>query len=166
MILEKRKYKFNQKAAKILALFLGGFIMILSFLRENIFLEINAILNGYAYSKAYFYFLNEKLSSLTPTQLMTLKWLLTILFILVISGLTLLTIQLWFKNKEFNRISMIVYSFAFGVVVLTTLFLWLTGNYTSYYFVIRKMIGFLHSPIPLFLFFTVYMYLKISWINT
>jgi len=151
--------------SKITAFVLGVLILILTLLRENLFLEINAIMDGYIYNKAYFYFLNEKMSSLTYSQLGKLKWSLTIAFILVISGITLLIIQLWFKNKRWNRITWLFYLVFYGLTGLITLLLWLTGTFSTYYFILRKMIGFLQSPLPLFFFFTLYLYLINTRVN-
>ncbi len=166
MILEKRKHIIHQKFSKIIALFLGGIIMIVSFLRENIFLEINAILDGYSYNNAYFYFLNEQITVLSFHQLIVLKWILTISFIVAISGLTVLIINLWFRSRQYNRMTILSYLFFYGLTALTTFLLWLTGYYTDYYFVVRKMIGFLHSPLPVFLFFSMYFYLSTLRIKT
>jgi len=139
---------------------LGLLILILTLLRENLFLEINAIIDGNSYNQAYFYFLNENISRLTLAQLVKLKWSLTIAFILVISTLTVLIIQLWFKNKKFNKISFIFYLTFYGLTGLITILLWFTGTFDSFYFVIRKMIGFLQSPLPLFVLFTMFLYLN------
>jgi len=154
------------KVKKITAIFLGVFILILTLLRENVFLEINAIMNGYTYNNAYFYFLSKGIIDLNLDQLSMLKWGLTISFILLISALTLFIIILWFNNKKYNRISLFVYLVFYGVITLLTLFLWLVNCYDDYYFVIRKMIGVLQSPIPLFLFSSVYLYLTSLSIKT
>ncbi len=144
---------------RILAVFMGVLVCFLTLLRENIFLEINAIIDGYDYNRAYFYFLNSEIKNLSLTQLFLLKWGLTIGFILLISALSLLSINWWFKNKAYNRITLFVYFVFFAVTIVLTAFLWLTNNYANYYFVIRRLIGFLQSPLPLFLFVSMYLYL-------
>ena len=144
---------------KIGALVLGIIILVLTLLRENIFLEINAVMNGHSYNNAYFYFFDDSIVGLSMSQLALLKWGLTILFILIISGFTVVIIQLWFKNKMYNRLTILIYAVVFGVVGFVTFVLWLMNAFTDYYFVVRKMIGFLQSPLPLFLFFTMYLYL-------
>lgn len=165
MIQTEKKYNIKQRFSKNTALVLGVLILILTFLRENVFLEINAIIDGYSYNKAYFYFFNESMSNLTFSQLEKLKWSLTILFILVISTITLFIIQLWFKNKKFNRITLVFYLAFYGLTGLITLLFWLTGTFNNNYFIIRKMTGFLQSPLPLFFFFTMFLYLMNIRIN-
>lgn len=145
------------KVVSILFLLL---IIVLVFLRENLFLEINAILDGYAYNKAYFYFLNEELASMDKGDLINLKWILTLVFIALISGLTVGIIKLWFARKEFTR--WVLYAFSTLIVLIGVIFLIIKffGVFDDYYFILRKMIGFLNSPIPLFLFFVLFYYIE------
>ena len=165
MIQTEKKYNNKQILSKITAVVLGASILLLSLLRENVFLEINAISDGFDYNQAYFYFFNESIAKLTPSQLSLLKWSLTFSFIFVISGFTFLAIYLWFKNKKYNRITLVIYLALFSLTGFTSILIWLTGTYSDYYFVIRKMIGFLQSPLPLFFFFTMFFYLKNVRIN-
>lgn len=165
MIQNKVKQPLIQRLSKITVVVLGASILLLSLLRENVFLEINAISDGFDYNQAYFYFFNESITKLTLSQISLLKWSLTFSFIFVISGFTFLAIYLWFKNKKYNRITLVIYLALFGLTGITSIIIWLTGTYIDYYFIIRKMIGFLQSPLPLFFFFTMFFYLKNVRIN-
>ena len=134
-------------------------ILILVFLRENIFLEINALIDGHEFNKAYFYFFNEKLALLSKTDLIKLKWLFTILFIGLISTLSIVIIKLWFANKEYNRIMIWSYAVIFSLTTVLLLLFYSFNIYDQYYFVLRKIIGFINSPIPLFVFFSLFYYM-------
>lgn len=130
----------------------------LTFLRENVFVEINAIIAGHDYNKAYFHVFDETISSLSLKEIQQLKWGLTIIFILIISMLTVISIYFWFKVKNYTVLTLKAYAVVLSGVVLLTLILWFLGAFTSYYFVVRKMIGFLQTPLPLFLLFSVFTY--------
>lgn len=147
------------KKHKIIAVITGVVILVLTFLRENVFVEINAIMDGHSYNNAYFYFFDESISKLSTSELTNLKWVLTIIFILAIFGLTLMIIWLWFKNRNYSKVTLLIYLSAFGIIAIITLFLKAFGYFDDYYFVVRKMIGFIQSPLPLFLFFSMYFYL-------
>lgn len=148
-----------QQYSKIIAGLIVFIILVLTILRENVFLEINAIIDGYNYNNAYFYFFNEHFSKLPVKELVLLKWVLTIIFIGSISACSVFAIHLWFRNKQYNKTTIFIYLILFGITALITLLLKVTGQFTDYYFVVRKMIGFLQSPLPLFLFFIMYLYL-------
>lgn len=135
-------------------------IMILAvFVRENIFLEVNAILNGYEYNKAYFYFFDESLSQLTSSQLILLKWLLSFLFIVFVASCTFAIIKLWFNNMSYNRLVLYAYGALIVIALLCYGILHLFNVYNDYYFILRKILGLAHSPIPLFIFFALFYFL-------
>lgn len=135
-------------------------VMILAvFVRENIFLEVNAILNGYEYNKAYFYFFDESLSKLSTIQLIQLKWLLSFLFMAFVATCTFSIIKLWFKNVRYNRLVLFVYSALVSAALVCFVILKLFNIYNDYYFILRKILGLAHSPIPLFLFFALFYFL-------
>lgn len=146
-------YKKNTLALALLFLIVG-----LTFLRENLFLEINAILNHQEYNNAYFYFLYDFFKGLKAIELLFLKWGLTILFILLISFLTILIIHNWFKQQVFTKATIVIYLFIYLGLLLLVLFSKWLGFYENIFIFFRKIIGLLTSPIPLFFLFSVLYY--------
>ena len=146
-------YKKNTLALALLFL-----IAVLTFLRENLFLEINAILNHQEYNNAYFYFLYDFFKGLKAIELLLLKWGLTILFILLISFLTILIIHKWFKQQVFTKATIVIYLFIYLGLLLLVLFSKWLGFYENIFIFFRKIIGLLTSPIPLFFLFSVLYY--------
>lgn len=146
---------------KIGAVLLGFILLLLTLLRENVFLEINAVLNQTGYNKAYFYLLDPLISNLSIAQLVLLKWVLTIGFILLISSLTVLVVKWWFNQTNYTSTTIKIILLLFIVSSVITFVLWLLGLFNHYYVVLRKMVGFLSSPLPLFLFFVMYLYLNL-----
>lgn len=142
------------------AILLGFILLLLTLLRENVFLEINGVLNQTGYNKAYFYLLDPLISNLSIAQLVLLKWILTIGFILLISSLTVLIIKWWFNQTNYTSTTIKIILLLFIVSGVVTIMLWLSGLFNHYYIILRKMVGFLSSPIPLFLFFVMYLYLS------
>ncbi|HRN40612.1 MAG TPA: hypothetical protein PK649_00895 [Vicingus sp.] len=143
------------------AILLGFILLLLTLLRENVFLEINGVLNQTGYNKAYFYLLDPLISNLSIDQLVLLKWVLTIGFILLISSLTVLVVKWWFNQTNYTSTTIKIILLLFIVSSVITFILWLLGLFNHYYVVLRKMVGFLSSPLPLFLFFVMYLYLNL-----
>lgn len=141
-------------------------ILGLTFIRENLFLEINAILSNAEVNRANFYLFFEYFSTIPHSTLETLKWVLTIFFILVIDGFSLLVVHLWFNDKSYNKIFLIFFLILLSVLIMAVVFAKLLGVFSTYYFIFRKVIGFLQSPLPLFIFFSIYLYLKNTTYNT
>lgn len=73
----------------------------LTLLRENIFLEINAILNGEQVNRANFYLFYDYFSSYSIQNLNLLKWILTIFFYLYYGRGYLACITLMVQRKVF-----------------------------------------------------------------
>ncbi|MBE7441760.1 MAG: hypothetical protein HS119_04830 [Flavobacteriales bacterium] len=155
MDLDKKSIK------KIGAVLLVFILLLLTLLRENVFLEINGVLNQTGYNKAYFYLLDPLISNLSIAQLVLLKWILTIGFILLISSLTVLVVKWWFNQTNYTSTTIKIILLLFIVSSVITFILWLLGLFNHYYVVLRKMVGFLSSPLPLFLFFVMYLYLNL-----
>ena len=86
-------------------------IVLLGFLRFYVFYNINWILKTLTEgrrnsARQEFYFLLEW----APSSILTLKWILTILFSLFFLGMTLLIINTVFKSRENNRLVIIAYA--------------------------------------------------------
>lgn len=150
----------KSKNKKKVAIVFGLLIMALTLFRENLFLEINAIINGENINKANFYLFYDSLVTYSSNQLIQLKYIFTVLFITLFITSTFLTIHFWFSSKSFNKITLAVLGgfvvllfFSFGIAKLV-------GSFYDVYFVFRKAIGFLQSPLPLFVFFSLFIYLN------
>lgn len=148
---------FKKNIICILLFLLIGILMLL---RENIFLEINAILNQDEYNKAYFYFFETQFQKMDTSQLILWKWVLTVGFIVAVSGITLVVIYFWFRDVNFLKTSLWVYGFLFTVLVILFSIFKLTNTFEQNYFILRKLIGVMHSPLLLFIFFTLFYYLE------
>lgn len=135
-------------------------IVLLTIIRENIFLEINALLNKETYNKAYFYWFSSEFKEFSDQRLYQLKWALTILFSLAISVLSILGIRVWFRSKEYTKLVIQIYLLIFTITFLVVFMVFTFESLKSYYFVSRKLIGFLQSPLPFFLFFALFFYQK------
>lgn len=147
---------------KIAFVVIAFIIVLLTIIRENIFLEINALLNKETYNKAYFYWFNSEFKELSSQNLYRLKWGLTILFSLTISVLSILGIKIWFRNREYTWLVIQIYLFIILALAFISAIVFIVEPLKSYYFVARKLIGFLQSPILLFLFFGLFYYIKTS----
>ena len=148
--------KSSNKVVSILLLTVMIFTVLI---RENIFIEINAIIAGYDYNKAYFYFFNESFAAMDIVQLTKLKWLLTSLFVFIVAISSIVIVKLWFKNKRYTKLIILSY---IGIAMLGGLIFLITYAFdvtNQYYFLLRKLLGLAHSPIPLFIFFSLFYYL-------
>lgn len=135
-------------------------IMIVAvFIRENVFLEINAILNGHTYNKAYFYFFDETLSQLSVKELLILKWVLSVAFISLVATFTYLIIKIWFKNATYTKIVVYAYAAITSIALSCYGVLSIFSLYNDYYFILRKILGLAHSPIPFFVLFALFYFL-------
>lgn len=134
----------------------------LTLIRENLFLEINAILNGEYINRANFYLFYDYFTTFSLEKLSLLKWVFSIVFIIVIAGTSFLALHLWFEKKQYNKITGWVYLVVIAVLLLLVVVTKLTGVFNDTYVILRKMIGFLQSPLPLFILFSIYFYLANS----
>lgn len=151
---------------KIISFSVFLLILLLTLIRENIFLEINAIIAEQGYNNAYFYWFEEVFASMQVSQLLTLKWVLTVSFILSTTLLTLWFIKLWFSNKDYIKLALIVYASLFLLIVVKAVFFTYFVGENSFYPLLRKMVGLLSSPIPLFIFYALFYYWENKKKNT
>ncbi len=123
-------------------------ILFLSYWREIIFLQINATLKAEPWNYA-----NtptpEFILQLTASELIRLKWGLTIIFSCFISGLTIwlckqLTSLTWLK-----RLIMAVYGIILLGILTLGLSLFFSADTELFYGPLRKLIGLLQGPILL-----------------
>jgi len=157
---KEQENTFRTLLSKPVAIILGILILIISLLRENVFLELNAIIDKEPYNKAYFYFFQESFTQLPYQKLMQLKWLLTGGFSLLITILSYFTIYFLFRNKNFNKLALVFYASIFGLLMILTTVFYGFNLFDNYYFILRKIAGFIQSPLPLLLLLILIIYLK------
>lgn len=157
-------YSLNKN--KQFSIFFVICILGLTFIRENLFLEINAILSNAQINRANFYLFFDCFATIPHPKLELLKWVLTFFFILAIDGLSLLVVHLWFYNKNYNKLFRLVFLIILAGLMISVAITMLLGKFLNYYFIFRKVIGFLQSPLPLFIFFSLYLYLENSYDTT
>lgn len=145
--------------SKFYLVFLVGGILFFTFLRENIFLEINSILKGDGLNKAYFYWFYDFFKSKSE-YLIQIKWGLTFFFILSISLFTVTSLFLMYGKKIGIFITKIFIAY-FLLIIIFYLILKLTKTYEDGYFIARKLIGIVQTPLPYFILSSViYLYQK------
>lgn len=128
-------------------------IAVSCYLREIVFLSINQYLSG----GELFYastFEIPKLESFNNGELIKLKVFLTILFTLLISGLTIAGCKSIFSSKFAYQLSIATYIVIAISCVLISSTLFIVGNRSQIYPSLRFVIEYLHSPL-LFIFFSV-----------
>lgn len=135
-------------------------ILLLTLIRENIFLEINAIQQGLEVNRAYFYLFHDFFLGYTSSELNVIKVILTLLFSLVISLASYHIISTSFQNVLFNKITKYFYVFIFGFILLGSVVAKIVGIFPDTYFVFRKLLGFIQSPLPLFFLYSVFIYMN------
>jgi hypothetical protein len=146
--------------AKIKAIMLAIGIVLLGFLREYLFDNINwvylTLTNGRMNSaRDEFMFLLEW----SPAEIMTLKWILTITFTILFFLLTLLTIKVSFANKTFNRTVIFLFAALFCIAGLLFVIGKITGYGHMLYGPIRTIMGIAQSFIPLMILFVLFKFL-------
>ncbi len=148
---------------KTKAIFLTIGIILLGFVREYLFANINWIfltLSTGRMNQARNEF--QFLLDWSLTEINYLKFFLTLLFCLLFFYITYLIVNLLFKNKQFNKI---VLFFHLGLLVIVG-FLFvlskLTNLYDTLYGSIRTLMGVLQSFIPLMILTLVFYFLPQS----
>lgn len=85
----------------------------------------------------------------TESEILILKWILTILFYMIFFGLTIYTINLAFKNRKYNLITIGVFASIFGISGFLYVAGWISGTGDVLYGTIRTLMGMAQSFIPL-----------------
>lgn len=136
------------KKIKTILLTIG--IVLLGFMREYLFVNINWIYlhltNGRMNAaRQEFYALLEW----TPNEILILKWALTFLFSFLFFFFTYIIVKVYFKNKTYNRIVIFTFIGLLGISAL----LFATGKvfniYSNLYGAVRTVMGMVQSFMPL-----------------
>lgn len=136
------------KKTKTILLTIG--IVLLGFLREYLFANINWIFltltNGRMNAaRDEFMFLIEW----SPSEILTLKWILTIVFSGLFFLMTNIIVKIFFQNKQFNSIVIITYLGLFIIAGLLFVSSKAFGLYENLYGAIRNIMGMAQSFLPL-----------------
>ena len=124
--------------------------MILGFSRDYLFVNIN-----YQASKTYYHRIDDYhvaeglkfLETWSYTKLYYAKWVLTLLYMTMYGSLTFAGIYYTFKNKQYNKYTLMSYALLFGLAGLV----YMSGNVVltpdRAYTISRQIMGWLQSPI-------------------
>ena len=146
------------KRTKLVLLTVG--IVLLGFLRDYLFYNINWIYMTLTVDRP-----NQALDEFhfllnwAPGEIILLKWILTILFTIVFFGLTWYIINLTFKNRSFNRITVLTFAALIFFSAILYVFDYMFGPSDQIYGVIRTFMGFAQSFIPLMILYLLFRFL-------
>jgi len=145
---------------RIKAISLTVGIILLGFLREYLFANINwiylTLTNGRMNSaREEFHFL----LNWSPTEINILKFSLTALFCFLFFAFTYLIIKYFFNQKEYNNTVIITYISLLSIAVLLLGFGKATDLYSSLYGAIRTIMGIAQSFMPLMILALVFNFL-------
>lgn len=133
------------------------FCFLLSFVREELFLSLNCVLEHRAcYGR---YFNPEKFHS-WPFSLVKFKWGLTIGFTILFGALTVLAISNHYNNKTFSRLTLFIYFFIIFVSGMIGFIGYTIIGFDKAYPFIRALIGIIHSPLILCFLFAAFYFLS------
>ena len=128
-------------------------ILLLTYYRENLLLEINALLNNVQFTRSSSYWFYSFFEKMSISDLVLWKWGLTVFFSIMITVFTLASLYFWFGSIELLKFTSKLYIFLFSVVTVIALIGFLFNSFQSIYFLLRKILGVVQSPIPFFIFF-------------
>jgi hypothetical protein len=135
---------------------IAGFLLLLlcAYFREVLLLDINALIAA----KGMVTNNNESLFNdfLIP-ELTKWKWIVSIFFTVTISLLTIFSLYNWFKDLDYTKFIISLYIVASGIIVLVSLIAFLMNSFNAVSPFLRRIFGVIHSPIPLFIFFLLYL---------
>jgi len=136
-------------------------IFLLGYLRELVFLTINAVVDKvpFPYTRAYLKPPNF-LYDLSPSFLFYLKWGLTFIFSLLFCLFTLLLVNFYFKSKSFNKLTIITYAVLFICSLFISLLGFLFDQFNSFYTISRVIAGLLQYPLLSLIIFTMFYFIK------
>jgi hypothetical protein len=142
----------TQKLKIVAGIFLLVVIIWLGFLRDFIFVNINYIIDRLYYNLevVYYHSFYSFLEPLDVSGLMTLKWLLTIVFTLVNLLLSVFILKLLFNNPKMPL--KLLYISYLLIFIIAGLF-YLAGKVGGFpelgYTLSRRFMGTIQSPVPL-----------------
>ena len=132
-----------------------GFIglMIFVYFRENLLLEINAVLAQKEVNTAYAFWFADFFIGLPKEQLIKWKWIVSISFTFSIAVLTIFSLHNWFRDVMYTKRIVNLYLFLTVFLILMGLVSYLLNSFNDIYPFLRRVFGVIHSPIPFFMLF-------------
>ena len=141
--------------------FILGLLLALIYLRENMLLGINAFLNERAFgNKAYYFWVTNYFSGMSKETLIKFKWLTTGSFSVLMAGLTIFALHNWFRNNDYTRLLLYLYGLGALIIAVVTIVAQLFGVFDSVYRLLRTIIGINHTPLPFFIFFSLFYWIE------
>ena len=137
-------------------------LLFLTYFRENFLLEINAALAHDVYNRAYFYWLSGFFQEKSIAELTEWKWGITLVFSLIMSIITIAALYAWHQSKELFKLTVLIYFIVFLFFVVIAICGMLFGEFSDIYFVLRKGLGVIQSPLPFFGFYVLFYKMKVS----
>lgn len=136
-----------------------GFIalLLLVFFRENLLLEINALLEGKENDRSYTFWFFDFFKDFSDNKLAQWKWLISLSFTFSIAALTILSLHYWFKNISFIKLVLALYLITACLITIVSLIAYSINSFNEIYPLLRRVFGIIHSPIPFFIFFLLYL---------
>ena len=153
--MKRKKYKRKIIAGiGLLALFF------LSYIRQSLFLVVNAIINGDVHNYSNYTPPAWIINNFTPQQLIILKWPLTLFFIIITTTLTILFLHFIFHDKKLNKFI----SLTFIVITILSFAFFefgkLSGSLSNWYFWSHQLAMLCQSPLIYMICLPVYWYLQ------
>lgn len=148
---------------KLSLILLVVLIVLLGFLRDYLFLNINWIYLNLTTGRPnqalreFHFLLNWEVASIEK-----LKWFLTVLFTLLFLLNTWLVIHLAFKKKFFNLITLGLFGLLFAVSGVLYLVAYFSDSMRDLYGIIRTLMGMAQSFMPLMILFVLFKFLPVQ----
>ena len=136
-----------------------GFItlLLLVFFRENLLLEINALLEGKENDRSYAFWFFDFFKEFSDSKLTQWKWVISLSFTICIACLTIFSLHYWFKNIKYTKLILLLYLIIAGLIFIVSLIAYFIDNFNEVYPLLRRVLGMIHSPIPFFIFFLLFL---------
>lgn len=137
------------------------FIFLIGYLREAIFLVINAVYEKkeFPYNSAYIT-PPDFLYQWSDTTLLYLKWGLTLFFSLIFTGLTLWLIHYYFKIKKYNQFTILIYGTLILFAAIISIIGIIINSFDNVYTLSRFVIGLVQSPLVSLVLFTLFYFIS------
>lgn len=151
----RKKYHYFLTGLLFLIIFFIGYV------REAIFLTINAVYhkNAFPYNSAYIT-PPDFLYQWDKTALFYLKWGLTLFFSLIFMGLTLWIIHYYFNTKKYNKFTLLFYGSLILLASTLSIFGMLSNSFEYVYTPSRFIIGLVQSPLISLVLFVLFYFIS------
>lgn len=158
------------KKQKIQASIFFIVLVFIGYIREYTFLSINLKIQQIYYksdeNKHLLPIWTNKLNNFNYTELINLKWIITLFFILIFWLLGLLILKVFkFHKKQIKLYSMAIVSLLFVSLLFFIIGDTIFNRIHFGYHIARNITGFLQSPLPILICFTLFYSIKIKQIN-